>query len=116
MMYWIQRGTRLFSGSIFFIVLISIVLSSGSLSISYFAKGIIYASVSAMLCWFVGFVIIDIIVKGIVTHIEEPSADSIIDGGFLQRVKMMQEQVVPGGKEMPFVDQVQRSSNSDENT
>jgi hypothetical protein len=95
------------------LVLISVILISGDVGFSVLVRGLIYASISAILCWFMGFIIIDIVVKGIITNIDDRSIDAMIDGGLLQRVRMMQEQLVPGGMEMPFVNRVKPKTVSD---
>jgi len=102
MLHWIKRGTRLFAGLTFFIVLMSSLVTAGSFSMAHIVAAVTYALIAAMLCWFAGFVISDIIIKGVVTHIDDQGNDALIDGGLLQQVKMMQEKFVPGGEELPF--------------
>lgn len=102
MLQWIRRGTRLFAGVVFFIVLANVLLTEQSFGMETLLRGATLAFFGAVLFWFVGFVVLDIIIKGLVTDIEDNSVDTLIDGGMLQRVKEMQEQYVPGGEEMPF--------------
>lgn len=102
MLHWIRRGTRLFAGMMFFIVLISSLVTAGSFSLAICIIAGTYAFIAATLCWFGGFVISDIVLKGMVTHIDHQGIEVLIDGGLLQQVKMMQDKMVPGNEEQPF--------------
>lgn len=104
MLYWIRRVSNIIAGGMFFTILISCLLVSPGLTMATVANGLLYGLIGAILCWFLGFVVADIVLKVLVTHIDASDVDSMIDGGIVQQVQMMKERFVPGGKEMPFTE------------
>jgi len=110
MLHWIKKGTRLLAGTVFFIMLANVLVTSGVRSTEVILYAVSIAAGAAILFWFAGFVVCDIILKGLITHIDDSSVDSLIDGGMLQRVRMMQENSLPGGSEMPFTQKVEQGA------
>ncbi len=104
MIYWIKRGGRLFGSAVFFMVLIGMLAQPGSLQMSRFITALVVALVSGIICWFIGIIISDIILKGIITDLGDTGIDGMLEGGLVQRFKLMHERLVPGGAEMPFAD------------
>ena len=86
----------------FFIVLIGLLLRPDALELDNLVTSFMYAFLSGATCWFIGIVISDIIVKGVLTDIADPGITALLEGGLLQRVQTMREQIVPGGTELPF--------------
>lgn len=109
MNYWLKQGTRLFSGVVFFTILAILLLENLPVDMNSLLKAAMYASAGSILFWFAGMVIVDIIIKGLVTHIDDDRITTLIDGGMLQRIGEMQRKMVPGGEEMPFTGEVSSS-------
>jgi hypothetical protein len=104
MIYWIKRGGRLFGSTVFFLVLFSILIRHDGIHINSFLTAFIYAFTAGIICWLIGTILSDIVLKGIVTDIGGNDSDNLLDGGILQRLLMIREQITPGGEEMPFVE------------
>jgi hypothetical protein len=102
MKYWIKRGGRLFGGAVFFAVLICMMIQPEAWRFPYWITALGSAAACGVIGWFVGTVICDILLKGICADIGEGDADILVEGGMLQRFQMMNEQLAPGGTEMPF--------------
>lgn len=105
MAYWIKRGGRMFGGVVFFGVLISLLAGAEVIDNELILRAFSIALASGIGSWFVGFIISDIILKGILADFdgENDAMENLIEGGILQRFQMMREEFVPGGEEMPFV-------------
>jgi hypothetical protein len=85
MVFWIKRTARILGIVTFFVVFFigldpEQLFDPQILSIALF-KGIL----GAALFWFAGFVLGDIVFKGLVTGIETTQADAI-EGGLIQRI------------------------------
>ena len=102
MIYWIRRGARIFGGGVFFVVLISMLLRQNAFEIDNMITALVYAFFSGAACWFMGIVISDIVIKGVLTDVGDTGVTALLEGGLLQRVQTMQEELVPGGRELPF--------------
>lgn len=103
MKYWIKRGGRIFGFGAFFIILSAMMIQPGGLQVERFVFSLIYAAIVGIVCWIVGIVISDIILKGIVTDIESGEDDTVFEGGILQQLVSMKEQLTPGSEEIPLV-------------
>ena len=103
MRYWIKRGSRLFGTTIFFVVLISMMIQPEAWRFPHWIAALGSAAAAGVIGWFIGTVLFDILLKGICTDIGEGDTDIMVEGGILQRFKMMNEELSPGGIEMPFV-------------
>lgn len=104
MIYWIKRGARIFGGGVFFIVFIGMLLQPDAFVLPNFLTAFGYAVVSGGIAWFVGIVISDILIKGVLNDIGDLGIPALLEGGLAQRLQGMQEQLVPGGEEVPFSD------------
>lgn len=102
MMYWIKRGARILAGGVFFSVFIAMLLRSPVFELENLVVAAAYAFFAGITCWFIGIVISDIVIKGIITDIGDAGIEGIIEGGMMQRIQTLQEQLVPGGRELPF--------------
>ena len=102
MMYWIKRGARLLGIGVFFLVLTGMLVRQNAFELQSMMMAVGYAFFSGIACWFLGIVVSDIIIKGIITDIGDTGVDGLLEGGLLQRFHMMREQLVPGGSEVPF--------------
>jgi len=105
MTYWIKRGGRMFGGVVFFGVLISLLAGARTIDNALLLRALSIALASGIGSWFVGFIISDIVLKGILADFdgENEAMENLLEGGILQRFQMMKEEFVPGGEEMPFV-------------
>jgi hypothetical protein len=103
MIYWIKRGARIIGYGVFFVVFAGVLLRSSVFTLDSMVTAAGCAFLAGITSWFIGLVISDIVVKGIVTDIGDTGVEEIIEGGILQRVQTLQEQLVPGGRELPFV-------------
>jgi hypothetical protein len=106
MIYWIKRGARLFGGGVFFVVLIGMLLRPDALILPNLLTSFAYALLSGGVAWFIGIVISDILLKGVMTDIGDLGVPALLEGGIVQRMQNMQEELVPGGSELPFSDEV----------
>ena len=104
MIHLIRRGARIFGGGVFFIVFIGLLLRPNAFEFDNLVTALAYAFISGASCWFVGIVISDILIKGVITDIGETGIPELLEGGLLQRVQTLQEQLVPGGTELPFAE------------
>lgn len=112
MMYWIRRSAIIFGGGVFFLVLIGMLVRSRSFELQYLIAAVACAFLSGVTGWFIGIVISDIVIKGMLTDIGDTGVEGMIEGGLLQRFQMMQEQLVPGGSEVPFTGPVKDQKKS----
>lgn len=104
MIYWIKKGGRLIGITVFFSVFFTIIVQSDMSLTSSVVRAFFVASVSGIICWFIGVIVCDILLKGVVTDMDQPGTENLLEGGLLQRVQMMYERGVPGGEDMPFED------------
>ena len=112
MKYWIKRGGRIFGSGAFFIVLSVMMVQPEGLRVERFLYSLIYAAGIGIVCWLIGIIISDIILKGIITDVECDEDETVFEGGILQRLVSMKEQLTPGSEEIPFVDIKQDSTGS----
>jgi hypothetical protein len=103
MRYWIRRGSNLFGIAVFFIVLLCCVPRSGTGSSSALVIAVAIAFTAALVSWFVGTVLGDIIIKGMLVDIGRIGPEDLAEGGILQRFHQMNERLTPGGADIPFV-------------
>lgn len=89
MMYWIKRVARLLALLTFFTVFVSGIDPAdpfnAHIAVLAFAKG----CAGALLFWLLGFIIADILIKGLVMDIRTDENDTI-EGGLLQRLHDVQ--------------------------
>jgi hypothetical protein len=106
MIYWIKKGGRLIGIAVFFTVFFIVLFQSDMSPVANLLRAFTIALISGALCWFIGVVICDILLKGVVTDLDKAGPENLLEGGLLQRFEMMQERLAPGGEEMPFVDSI----------
>jgi hypothetical protein len=94
MMHWIKRIARLLSLSSFFIIFLFGIdpadIFNANTALIAFAKG----CVGALLFWLLGFIVADIIIKGLVTDVRTDENDTL-EGGLLQRLHGVQASLSP---------------------
>ena len=106
MAYWIKRGGKMFGGVVFFGVLISLLAGAQVIDTALVIRAFSIALVAGIMSWFIGFIISDIVLKGILADFngEDEAMENMLEGGILQRFQMMKDEFVPGGEEMPFAE------------
>ena len=85
MVIWIKRIARILSLMTFFFVFIIGIDPAQPFEPILLATAFAKAFIGAMLLWFAGFVLADIVLKGLVSTIPTSEDDSI-DGGLIQRI------------------------------
>jgi hypothetical protein len=106
MLYWIKRASRLLGAAIFFMVLISLLSRPGALDYPAIVFCFAVAFTAGVVCWFFGTVVCDIMFKGLLVDIGRVSPEELVEGGIVQRLHMKNEEFIPGGAEIPFVNEV----------
>jgi len=104
MVYWIRKLAGIFAFFVFFMLLFADLSVLDSFEFNNLIISVIKAFVAASLFWFAGFIMGDIFLKGIITDIEHDEMN-LIEGGMVQRLDMKKQDMVPGGAEMPFVEE-----------
>jgi len=110
MVIWIKRIARILSFITFFFVFIIGIDPAQPFDPMMLTVAFVKAFLGAVLFWFGGFVLADIVLKGLVSTIPTTEDDSI-DGGLIQRiheekVKIISENVAP-----PPVDKALKKNN-----
>ena len=102
MVYWIKKIASLLGITVFFILLILSLAVDHEYTLQMLFLSLVRALVGASLAWVVGIVIADILLKGVLSDIENDQKTALLEGGLLQRIQSMRETAVPGGADMPF--------------
>jgi hypothetical protein len=115
MKFWIKKCARIFGAIVFFLILFYNLIEMNSFESTVIVIAIIKAFLCGVIFWFVGFIISDILLKGIITDIDTNNKENLLEGGFVQRMHMEKEKLHPGGAELPFVEEkiVIRKKNKD---
>lgn len=104
MLYWVRKAAILLGYTVFFGVLfISLASSADPFDLSSLIMCIIKALIGGGLFWFAGYILGDIMFKGVLTDIEVDKAN-LLEGGLIQRINEKHENALPGGPDMPLVD------------
>ncbi|MDO5576394.1 MAG: hypothetical protein Q4F84_04890 [Fibrobacter sp.] len=106
MVYWIKKLALILAFFVFFALLFVNLSNLDSFEFENMIMSVIKSFFGAALFWFTGFIIGDIFLKGIVTDIEHDEMNGL-EGGMIQRIDMKKQDLVPGGVEMPFVEEVE---------
>jgi hypothetical protein len=85
MVFWIKRSARILSIVTFFVVFFIGLDPAQPFDPQIAAVAFMKGFFGAVLFWFAGFILGDIVFKGIVSGIETTQSDSI-DGGLIQRI------------------------------
>lgn len=95
MVYWIKKIARISGLCVFFLIFIYCIDYKDPYSAQNAIIAALKAGLGAGLFWFLGFIIGDIIIKGI--FIDLPTnKDDMIEGGLVQRLYTYQERSKPG--------------------
>jgi len=104
MIYWIKKAAMLLGYTVFFGVLfISLASSDDPFDFGSLIMCIIKALVGGGLFWFTGYILGDIIFKGVLTDLEVEKT-GMLEGGLIQRINEKNEDALPGGPDMPLFD------------
>jgi hypothetical protein len=104
MIIWIKRFARILAISSFFIVFFLGIDPSDPFDRTALFIAFLKGCLGALLFWTVGFVLADIVIKGLVAGVRTEKSD-IIEGGVLQRLYEVQSGLTPeaesaaGGRE-----------------
>jgi hypothetical protein len=105
MRYWIKKGAFLLGGFVFFVILLSNLIGSDPFDLNYLVPALIRAVLGGALFWFAGFILGDIVFKGVLNDIDENDKSNLLEGGLIQQMHMEKEKHVPGGEEYPYVEE-----------
>lgn len=101
MEHWIKRGGMLLAITVFFAIFISMLFVGDPFRLSHVLMALSYAFVAGSGCWFLGFIVGDILLKGILNDIGNMTEESVVEGGILQRLHMMKSASVADGEGAP---------------
>ncbi|HEX3019055.1 MAG TPA: hypothetical protein VHP36_02085 [Chitinispirillaceae bacterium] len=104
MIYWIKKTAMLLGYTAFFGILFFCLFSSeNQFDFNTIILCLIKALLGGGLFWFLGFILGDIIFKGVLTDVEIEKSN-LIEGGLIQRITSKHESALPGGPDMPLID------------
>ena len=103
--YWIKKGAFLLGTTVFFIILLTSLIGLDPLNPIHLIPAIIKAVLGGALFWFTGFILGDIVFKGVMTDIDSNDKNNLLEGGLVQRIHMEKERYVPGGPELPYAEE-----------
>lgn len=104
MKFWIKKCAFLAGVTVFFLILFSNLLGVVDiLNTEILFSAIIQALFGGAMFWFTGFIIGDIVFKGVLTDIDTNDKSNLLEGGLVQRFYSEKERHIPGGAELPFV-------------
>ncbi|HAJ79940.1 MAG TPA: hypothetical protein DCO75_09220 [Fibrobacteres bacterium] len=95
MKYWIKRIAGMLSTGAFFIGFFMSIDPVDPFNATIFIVALLKGAVGAIFFWALGFVIADIVIKGLVTGIHTDANDTV-EGGLLQRIYSAQATATPG--------------------
>jgi hypothetical protein len=98
MTYWIKKIAGMLSTGAFFIGFFMSIDPTNPFDLSIFTVAVLKGASGAVFFWAAGFIIADIIIKGLVTGIDTGETDTV-DGGLLQRIYTAQSARIPGNEE-----------------
>jgi len=91
MAYWIKKFARIVGIISFFTIFFATLDMSNPLNIYTMTLAFIKGIAAAVLFWFAGFVIGDIVFKGVVEDVPKEEIDEL-EGGILQRVRQTRQE------------------------
>jgi hypothetical protein len=94
MMYWIKRIARLLSLSSFFVVFFLGIDPADPFNANAALIAFIKGCGAAVVFWVLGFIVADIVIKGLVTDVHTDESDTM-EGGLLQRLHNIQTSLSP---------------------
>jgi hypothetical protein len=95
MVYWIKKFAKIAGFIAFFTVFFVSSDFSEPPELASLIVALIKGIAAGAICWFAGFIIADMIFKGIVETGSHGGEDELIDGGILQRVIQTGENAAP---------------------
>ena len=101
MVDWIKKIALILGISVFFLLLIIGIAGAGEYTLHSLSVAFIRAFFGASLAWVVGIIIADILLKGMVSDIENDRS-ALMEGGLMQRLQSLRGAVTPGSQDMPF--------------
>lgn len=105
MIYWIRKTAMLLGYTVFFGVLFFNLSSRADpFNFGTLILCIIKALIGGGLFWFAGYILGDIMFKGVLTDLETEDS-SMLEGGLIQRINEKNENALPGGTDMPLSDE-----------
>jgi hypothetical protein len=103
--YWIKKGAFLLGTTVFFIIFLTSLIGLDPLNPMHLIPAILKAVLGGALFWFTGFILGDIVFKGVLTDIDATDKNNLLEGGLVQRIHMEKERHVPGGPELPYTEE-----------
>jgi len=103
--YWIKKGAFLLGATVFFIIFLTSLIGLDPFNPQYLIPAILKAILGGALFWFTGFILGDIVFKGVLTDIDETDKNNLLEGGLVQRIHMEKERHIPGGSELPYTEE-----------
>jgi hypothetical protein len=94
MMHWIKRTARLLGMVSFFIVFFLGIDPNDPFNTHIIAVAFAKGLAGALLLWLSGFIIADIVIKGLITDVRT-NEDDTLEGGILQRLHSVQSSLTP---------------------
>jgi len=91
MIYWIKKLARMLGWSTFFLIFLTNLNPDNLLDHAIVMGAIFKGIAGACLFWFVGYIIGDVVFKGVIEDIKSDNID-LIDGGILQRIGESQKE------------------------
>lgn len=86
MVYWIRRISKLLAFAVFFLIFFNGISYEDPFNSTFLMPAFVKAIIGAALFWVAGFIVSDIILKGIIEDIPKEDLD-ILEGGIIQRMK-----------------------------
>jgi len=94
MIFWIKKFARILSILTFFVVFFIGLNSPDPFDPMIISIALVKAIIGAILFWFIGIIVADIVLKGIVAETDTVPEDAI-DGGLIQRIYEEKEKQNP---------------------
>lgn len=104
MKFWISKGAFILGVSVFFVILILNLAGFDPFNPEHLIPAIFKAIFGGALFWFTGFILGDIVLKGVLADFDTEDKNNLLEGGLVQRIHTEKERFVPGGPELPFTE------------
>jgi hypothetical protein len=98
--YWIKKFARIVGIVCFFIVFFTTLDYSRPFELDVLLWSLGEGLAAAAMFWFVGFIIGDMMFKGIVEDVRTEDVDEL-EGGLMQRVRETRQQAIPRSDSVP---------------
>jgi hypothetical protein len=94
MIFWIKKSARILSGFVFFAIFLTAIDPAEPFDLYTLSFAAYKGLLGAFLFWLLGYVLGDIILKGLVEEVKVTKLD-LVDGGLLQHISTAQQENVP---------------------